>query len=465
MHLTSAPWRPDAPPAPWQWAAPQTMPTPPLAGSRHADFAVIGAGLAGLATAYRLRHAAPGTRIVVLEAHPAGAGASGRSTGVAAPGVGAPIPTLRMKYGDEVARRMFAASLDAVEQTLALITDERIDCDLEVPGQLVTAMTPGQDTALRAAAASFEALGFDVPYLDRSALGQVLRTDRYLGALRYRRAGVLDPQRLCRGLRERLLDSGVEVYEHTPVARLDRTDPHLLSCAAGSVRAEHVIVATDAYAAELGVLGRSVVPIDTHVLRTAPLPRALLEELEWAGRETFVDSRTFFNYVRLTAQDRIVFGGGPVSCRTPAGRAAARGSGRVWARLESELHALLPATRHVAVTDRWFGTTGATLDRLPVVGELRRLPGVWFAGGWCGHGVALSVAAGGYLAARLTGSPPPVDWAGLPWVRGRAPGLPPDPFRRWGLRAYIAALDAADRRAVHGAVRPIPVPDRTGASR
>jgi len=411
-----------------------------VVGVVQADVAVVGAGLAGTATALLLARRHAGARIVLVEAARVGAGATGQSTGVMGPGVGSGISQQRRVYGDAGARRIHAATEDAVRTGLRLIADEAIDCELRTPGQLVTALTPRHVQRLRRQAAAYAELGFDVPWLDRDAVAQQLGSDAYLGGIRLRPAAVLDPYRLVKGLAERAVAAGVQLFEASPVLA---AQPGRLTCPRGQVRAATVVLATDAGTAGLGVLDRRVQPIDTHVLRTGHLPAGVLP-----GGTAVIDARNFFHYYRPTADGRLVFGGGPVRVRTNDAALEAAQSERIWRRLEDELRAVFPALADVPVTDRWYGRTGATLDRMPVVGPLRDLPGAWAAVGWSGHGIALSLAAAHLLAEVVhPGRPAPtrLDNNGIPWLRGTAPALPALPGRRIGIAAYLRWLDVADR--------------------
>jgi glycine/D-amino acid oxidase-like deaminating enzyme len=186
-----------------------------------------------------------------------------------------------------------------------------------------------------------------------------------------------------------------------------------------------------------------------------------------------IDARNYFHYYRPTADGRLVFGGGPVRVRTSDPALEAARSGGVWRRLEDELRAVFPALADVPVTDRWYGRTGATLDRMPVVGPLRDLPGAWGAVGWSGHGIALSLAAAHLLADVVEpGRPAPqrFDNDGLPWLRGTAPGFPMMPGRRLGIATYLRWLDIADRAGLAASGRREPTtsaasPELAGAAR
>ena len=435
-----------APPSPWQREAPRRAPSPALEGRLVVDVAVVGAGLAGSSAALHLAREHPGARIALLEARTVGDGATGRSTGVIGPGVGSGILGLCSRWGDARATAMFSATMDAVDLTLKLVQNEGIECHLEHTSQVVAARTRLHARKLRRQATAFADLGFDVPYLGADELADIVGTDCYLAGIRYSQVATVDPYLLCVGVAERAVAAGVQLFEHTPVHRVANGPGTVLQSPAGRVHARHVVLANDGSPTGARPVDRSVVPIDTHVVRTAPLPPALLESLGWRSRAAVIDSRTFFHYYRLTHDDRIVFGGGPVAYR--GGRRDRDASAqRVYRRLERELVEVFPALAGLPITDRWYGTTGSTLDRMPMVGQVSGEHDVWFSGAWCGHGLALSTASGARIADALdpTASTAAAQATELAWQRGRGPWLPGGPLRPLGLGAYVLGLDGVDR--------------------
>ena len=413
------------------------------AGRSTADVVVVGGGLAGLSAAYFAKRQRPEAEIVVLEAGRVGSGASGRSTGMVGPNVGGTIVALRRRYGDAMAARMFRASLEAVTTLTRLVREEALSCDLAETGQLVVARTRREAEGLRAQAESFSELGFDVPLVERDALQGLAPDARCVAALSYERAALVDPLRLCRSLRDRLATMGVPVHEQSRVTRITSGAGVRLETEGGNgLRAKKVLLATDGFSHHLGVLRRCVVPMQAHVVLTAVLPPAQLDELGWPGRQAIVESRNFFGYYRLTADNRLLFGGGRPTVQE-AGSARTSAHARTWARVEQELRCRFPALTDVPIDDRWYGTIGCTLDRLPIVGPVPGLQDVWFSGAWSGHGLAMSVACAELVAGFMDDLKP--AGSDLPWVRGRAPGLPPGRrLRTTGVRAYLQSLDLAD---------------------
>ncbi len=401
----------------------------------------MGAGFAGLSAAYHLARARPGLDVVVVEAAVAGAGASGRNTGILRPGVGGTVLDLCERFGERTARRLYAASVDAVHDVRTLIAAEGIRCDLEDVTHVKVALTSRQAATLRREAKMLARLGFPADYFEDPPVPV-----RSHGGLSYPGSGQLNPALLVRGLKRIVLERGVRVLENAPVLAVRPGSPVQLDLGrAGTLAAERVVLATDAHTPGLGLLAGQVIPLQTHVGVTQPLTCAQLTELGWTGRHSFSDKRHVFDYFRLTRDDRLMFGGGrPVYRSAHRDRSAGAtdlADPRVWSTQREGLARTFPALAEVAITHQWAGTVGMTLDRFPIIGEVA--PGVVVAAGWSGHGVHLAIASGAVVADLVLGNAKPL--AGLPWVRDAAPRVPADPVRAAGLRAYLQVLQWTDR--------------------
>lgn len=404
------------------------------------DVAVVGGGLTGLSAALHLVRARPGWKVTVFETARVGAGASGRSTGIVGPGIGSGIHSLSRRYGPQVGRRMFRYSQDAVDTVVKVVTDERIDCDLTPSSHLLCATTRGQAGRLARDWRMFSKLGLAVPLIPGDELAQRLGHATYRCALEYRPVVLVNPLKLTVGLAGAAVRAGAQVAENTAVTGLDPVRGRVQVGLAGrpGVLARMVVIATDGYTSASLPHGRRVFPVRTHVLATEPLSPRLRSALGWNGTEAVIDQRMFFSYYRFDAQGRLLFGGGPVCL----GSAPRRTSERIWEGLDREMRGLLPALGGVTVTHRWSGVTSAALNEMPVVGEVPGLPGAYYAGAWRGHGLALSVANGEWLASRLTGE---ADSLTLPWHRSRTGNPPLGPLRGPAIQAYVHLFNTLDR--------------------
>ncbi|MER5973153.1 FAD-binding oxidoreductase [Streptomyces sp. NPDC002055] len=424
-------------------APPGTEPAAPqrVRGVLEADVTVVGAGLAGLSTAYHLAERDPSLDVLVVDAEGPAAGASGRGTGLLGPRVGPPVDQAVRRFGPDTARRMHLASTEAVERVRELCARLGVPTGPRDGEQIVATRTADGLATLARQAAAYRQLGLDVPVLSAAGIRDRLDVPYHAGLL-YRAAG-LDPAALSGALARACAAKGVRFLGNSPLVTLrpgeTAADTHLVF-PGGTVRTRKAVLAVNAAAGPLGLPVGTVLPLLVHAVATAPLPAEARELLGGRTGCALIDAHPLAPYFRLTPDGRLVLGGGrpllpPVSDDS--------GSAAVWAGLEERLRRLHPALAGTEVTHRWAGRIGMTSDGLPVVGPLADRPDVWYVGGCCGHGLALSVAHGAHVAEALTGGTP----ERLPWHRSRAPRLPlPAPARPL-LRAGLGLMDRSARRA------------------
>ncbi len=419
-------------------------PTTPAARARvrgvlDADVTVVGAGLAGLSTAYHLAAHDPGRSVLVVDAEGPAAGASGRGTGLLGPRVGPSVDRAVRRFGPDTARRMYAASTAAVERVRELSAELGVDTGPREATQVVATRTAAGLASLARQAAAYRELGLDVPVLSAAEIGALVEVPRHAG-LRYR-AATLDPAELSRALAAACAAKGVRFLGNSPLraVRAETSGGVRLVFPGGTVRSRKAVLAVNAAAGSLGLPVGTVLPLSVHAVATAPLPADAQRALGGDTRCALIDAHPLGDYFRLTPDGRLMFGGGrPVLAPVSDDSAATA----VWAGLEQRLRRLHPALAQAEVTHRWAGRIGMTGDDLPVVGPLAGLPDVWYVGGCCGHGLAMSVAHGAHVAEALCGGSPEL----LPWHRSRAPKLPlPAPVRPL-LRAGLSRMARAARR-------------------
>jgi gamma-glutamylputrescine oxidase len=431
------------------WADPRRPPHPRLpAGRTRADVAVIGGGLAGLSAAYHLLGRRPGARVIVVEAARVGAGASGRNTGLVGPGIAQSFSSLVRRQGRERAKALYLATLRAVEDLQRLIAEEKIACDLEMTGQLVLGLTSSGRGRLAVDRQLMSELELPVEVLDDSAVDCAIRLVRQRSGdgpagLRIRTAGTLDPQKLVHGLAERVLARSGTIYEGSRVAIVRGRGPLRLETDVGAeIVADEVVVATAAYTPNLGLLRGRILPVHLQVIFTEPLRREDRESLRWRGREGVVDGRRIFDYFRLTADERIVFGGGSPRYRWAGATDDDGTGGGAIERLALQMRAVFPSEITLTVAGGWTGVIGYVADGLPSIARSRQCPSLLHAIGWCGHGIALAVASGAWITDILCDGAARED---LPWFRAHPPLVPFETVRWAGFHASVRAMDVLDR--------------------
>jgi glycine/D-amino acid oxidase-like deaminating enzyme len=414
-----------------------------LDGDLDVDVAVVGAGFTGLWTAYYLRRLDPSIRIAVLEREVAGFGASGRNGGWCSALFPAEPATVARRYGRPAAIAMHRAMVDTVDEVGRVAAIESIDCHYAKGGTVMLARTPVQlarATADVAEAAEFGADPEDLLLLSAEEARSRVAATKVLGGTFTPHCASIHPGRLVRGLARTVVGLGVALYEQTPVTAVRAG---LAQTAAGRVRAEFVIRATEGYTPGLPGYRRAVAPVYSLMIATEPLPDEFWSAAALAGRETFSDYRHLIIYGQRTADNRFAFGGrGAPYHYGSAVKSEFDRDPAVFAELRRVLQELFPAVSDAAVTHRWGGPLGIPRDWFASVG-LDRATGLGWAGGYVGDGVGTTNLAGRTLADLVLGRDS--ELVRLPWVGHRSRRWEPEPLRWLGINAGLRMMTAADR--------------------
>jgi glycine/D-amino acid oxidase-like deaminating enzyme len=418
---------------------------PPLGGDREADVAIAGAGFTGLWAAYYLLRADPSLRVVVLERDTAGFGASGRNGGWCVGDQAAPLPALEKAGGKGAAAAMVREMHHAVDEVGAVVEREGIDCGYAKGGALLLAASGSQLQRLRKTHATHERYGLDdYSMLTAAGVAEIVRAAGIRGGMYTEHGAAVHPARLARGLATAVERLGGVVHEGTAVRAIE---PGRAETDHGTVRAEVVVRATEAYTPSLQGHERTLLPIGNFMIATEPIDDATWANIGLARRELFEDTQTLLGYGQRTADGRIAWGGlsAPTwwRSRVPASPMTAP---RIAERLRRLLVRRFPDLRAVGVSHHWGGVLAVPRDLRPSVG-LDRATGLAWAGGYFGAGVAASNAAGRTLRDLITGADG--DLVRLPWVDHRSRRWEPEPLRWLGVHAVTTLARVHDRIDAH----------------
>ncbi len=390
---------------------------PALAGEARADVCVVGGGFAGLSAALHLAEA--GRRVVLLEAHRIGWGASGRNGGQLGVGPRADIRKYEALVGRDDARKVWDISIAANRLVRDLIARHGIDCDL-ADGYLETAWRRA-DLPDMAEYAEHVARHYDHPgieLVDRDGVQALIGTGRYRGGYVDRLGGHLHPLRYALGLGRAAAEAGASLHERSRVVSVE---PGLVRTEAGSVRAEHVLVACNGYLDGLAPkAAHRMLPINNFILATEPLGENRARQVN-RDNLAVCDTRFVLNYYRMTPDRRILWGGG-------------ESSGRVFPKdlrslVRARMLQIYPDLEDVAVTHAWGGTLAITGTRFPLFHDLGG--GIRAIGGWSGSGIHMATMGGRIAAEAIAGEtgawdllarmPTPAfpggDWFRMPLLR------------------------------------------------
>jgi glycine/D-amino acid oxidase-like deaminating enzyme len=283
------------------------LPHPPADLPTAADVVLVGGGLTGLWTAYYLLALRPEARVVVLEAEHVGFGASGRNGGWVSGLWPVGWDTVAAEHGVDAARRLVEALRETVVEVGRVCHDEGIDAAYHRGGTVTLARNAAQERRARAVARSGERWDDGTVWLDADEASERLTATAVRGATFNPHCARVHPRRLVDGLARVVLARGATVVEGARVASIR---PGAVRLSDGrSVRAAHVIRATEAWTSRLPRLRRVVAPVYSLMVATEPLPAGLWEQLGLQRFETFADHRHVVIYGQRTVDDRIAFGG------------------------------------------------------------------------------------------------------------------------------------------------------------
>ncbi|GBQ21394.1 glycine/D-amino acid oxidase [Acetobacter estunensis NRIC 0472] len=404
---------------------------PPLTGDVRADVAIIGGGLTGVSTALHL--AQQGARVVLLERHEPGWGASGRNGGQVNPGLKPPPEEVEKDFGPEVGGRLAHLAWNAPDLVFELIERHGIACDAIRGGTLRTATAPSQIPALRELADQCLARGWPVSWLDEAAVQARTGSPYHKAALLDARGGQVDPLAYTRGLTRAAMEAGARICSQSPVVRLRRSARAWQAVTPqGSVTCDKVVVGTNGYSSSLiDPLRRSVIPVYSAIVSSTPLPQALRERIMAQG-EVLYELGIVTAYYRVDAQGRLLMGGRSFS--HPAQGVAS------FPFLTAHAEKLWPELGGaVSWTHGWNGQLAMTLDHYPHWHEPQ--PGLVAALGYNGRGVALATLTGQEIARYLAGEASPL----FPFTPIRP--VPFHRFWRMGVAAGIVWGRLRDRLA------------------
>lgn len=370
--------------------------SPPLAGRVTADVCVVGGGYAGLSAALEL--AERGYSVALLEAQRVGWGASGRNGGQALVGFGfAGQEAIEVQLSAADARRAWDISVDALQLLRSRIDRHAIACDY-VPGHLTLAVNARKAWALEAWARRVaHAYGYPLQSIGPAELGDWIASKRFHSGVFDPQSGHLHPLKYCLGLAAAARAAAVRIFEDSAAIRIERGEQPVVRTAAGEVACRFVVLAGNVYLGEFGKrvapeLMPRIMPVGTYIVTTEPMDQARADALIRQRAAAF-DNNLILDYFRLTADNRLLFGGGEsYSTLTPR---------NLVGRMRQRMLAVFPQLADLPVPYVWGGFVDITLNQAPDFGRLGS--NLYYLQGFSGHGLALAGMAGRLVAETIAG--------------------------------------------------------------
>ncbi|OJT53048.1 NAD(P)/FAD-dependent oxidoreductase [Pseudomonas moraviensis] len=367
---------------------------PTLQGRHKVDVVIIGGGFTGVATAVEL--AEKGLKVAIVESHKIGWGATGRNGGQVTgslSGDGAMRKQMRQKLGDDVDDFIWHLRWRGHEIIRERVEKYAIQCDLK-HGHLHAAYKPSHMVDLRKDydEAVRRGLGDEVSLLDRSQVRDLLQSELYHGAIKNTRNMHLHPLNLCIGEARAAESLGALIFENSEVLEIINGDTPGVRTAHGQIDANQVMLAGDVYhKLEPGQLKGKIFPAMGGIVTTAPLGD-LAKQINPEDLAVY-DCRFVLDYYRLTADGRLLFGGGA--------NYSGKDSRDIAAELRPCIERTFPALKGVPIDYQWSCAMGIVINRIPQLGKLS--DNVWYCQGYSGHGIATTHIMGEIMSRAITG--------------------------------------------------------------
>ncbi len=355
------------------------------------DVCVVGAGFSGLSSALHLVQ--KGFRVVVLEAVRVGFGATGRNGGQVVNSYSRDVDVIENRYDPKIAHPLCSMIQEGGEIIRELIKTYNIDCDYQ-SGGIFAALNKRQMTGLVEQKKQWERYGHKgLTLISQQELPQYMGSDVYCGALLDRTGGHLHPLNLALGEAEAIVAQGGQIFEQSEVIRIERGTSPTVHTKHGSVKANYLVLAGNAYLGGLAPdISNKAIPCGTQVVATERLSDELINELI-PQNHCVEDCNYLLDYFRRTKDNRLLFGGGVVY--------GARHPNSIEKLIRPKMEKVFPQLKNVAIDYAWTGNFLLTYSRMPQLGCLEN--NIYYLQGYSGHGVTCTHLAGRLLAEALSG--------------------------------------------------------------
>ncbi|MFG2385819.1 NAD(P)/FAD-dependent oxidoreductase [Streptomyces avermitilis] len=426
-------------------------PEPALTGAETCDLLVVGGGYSGLWTALLAKERNPGRDVVLLEGREVGWAASGRNGGFCAASLTHGLANGLARWPDEIGKleELGARNLDEIEAAVARYS---LDCDFERTGEIDVATEPHQAEELRAWYEKLQRKGLadGIDFLDAGTVREQVDSPTFLAGLHDRRGvAMLHPAKLVWGLKRACLELGVRVYEHTPALNLGTHGAGMaVRTPYGSIRARRVALGTNIFPNLIKRVRAYTVPVYDYALMTEPLTDDQLAAVGWKNRQGLGDSANQFHYFRLSADNRILWGGYD-AIYPYGGRVRAEYDDRpeTYAKLAGHFFTCFPQLEGIRFTHAWGGAID-TCSRFSAFFGTAHQGKVAYAAGYTGLGVGATRFGADVMLDLLAGER--TERTELDMVRRKPLPFPPEPFAWTGIALTKWSLARAD---AHGGRR------------
>ena len=403
-----------------------------------ADVAIVGAGFTGLWTAYFLKKLDPNLDVVVVEQQVVGYGGSGRNAGIVSACIDHSHALAISHFGREDAERLAKIGLNNIDE----LAEFASDCDYEKTGQLHVALTEAQMEDCRSSAEVASSMGIGGhKFLNAEETRAELNSPLYLGAAWVPGGGIVNPVKLADKIKRECESMGVRFFERSRVESIGKGE---IRTAGAKISAPKIVLATDSYTHHLvpQLLWRFI-PLYDYIVVSEPLSQSQLDLIGWKNRQGVTDGRTFFNYYRLTADNRILWGTSEAMYYAPNRvDESCDHSEAHYADLDVSFKRHFPQLKDLQFPFKWGGPIASTTRLTPFFGTIHD-GAVIYGLGYTGHGIGSTRVSGKVMAHMATARPS--ELLELEMVKKKPFPYPPEPIRGMAVRAVTDSLRKVDK--------------------
>ena len=427
------------------WLSTRTYaPGNPLNEDIDVDVAIVGGGFTGLSSAYHLKKAEPNLRIAIVESEVVGFGASGRNGGFNMTLFGLTLGITAIRFGKKKAKEAHLYMEKAVDLLRALVEELHLDCDYEHPGFLRVATSEKYKARIQEEIELAHKLDIKgIEWMGKDRLEQQVKSPMYLGAWWEPRCGILNPAKLAWSWKDVLAPMGIEIYENSPAAEIFQKNGKIfIKTPNGHIRADKVVMATNAWSHFFPKLRRKQSPAWTHIVLTEPISEQKFEEIGWHNRQGIEDARNLVHYYRLTADNRLLMGGRDVSVST--GYDMDRDLNPItFEGLKKDVRQLFPTLKDICFTHEWGGPVSVPMDMAPAIGYMGD-KNVVYSLGCVGHGVSLTHLNGKTISDMILERQ--TELTDVFFVNRKTLPWPPGLLQNMAVKAIMGYMHWEDRR-------------------
>lgn len=420
---------------------------PALAGEVRTDITIIGAGFTGLWTSLFLKELDPSVDVTIVEKHFAGYGGSGRNGGILGETIDHSHQLAIQHFGADEAKKLAEIGRANLSEMQQFFAHHQLNCDYEPTGRLLVALSESHLEDCKHAIQFAKALGITTHQLLTAEQMQAqIKSPLYFGGILSTEGGILNPIQLIDGLKQIALQQGIHIFENSAVTNLKQG---LIQTEKGMLRSQKIILATDVYSHFLfPQLLHRFLPLYDYILVSEPLTQSQFEKIGWKNRQGVTDARTFFNYYRLTRDNRILWGTSEAKYYPPNSVNPSHDHS------ESHYQALgesfvkhFPQLSELRFEFQWGGAIASTTRLTPFFGNIHNGQTL-YALGYTGHGIGSTRIAAKILAHQA--SEQYNHLFDLSMVRNKPFPYPPEPIRRIAVDQVTKALRRTDQGSKPG---------------